>query len=159
MATIPEQDTTITDYISGVPVHATPEEIHAVQVFSKLLVSDYGYPVSHIRTRPQWRVKVRPSDTKKEYPIDIAVFSGDVHAAENVHIIVECKRPNRRDGRTQLQDYLRFSEARIGFGSTEMKSYFSKNPRRQGKFSSKRYPISLNSGNVSKISGCIGGAT
>ena len=132
MATIPEQDTTITDYISGVPVHATPEEIHAVQVFSKLLVSDYGYPVSHIRTRPQWRVKVRPSDTKKEYPIDIAVFSGDVHAAENVHIIVECKRPNRRDGRTQLQDYLRFSEARIGVWFNGNEKLFLKKSEKAG---------------------------
>ena len=105
---------TITDFISGVSVRTTPEEIHAVQVFSKLLVNDYGYPRGQIRTRPQWRVKVRPSDTKKEYPIDIAVFSGDQHTDETVQIIVECKKPNRRDGRTQLQDYLRFSAARIG---------------------------------------------
>jgi type I restriction enzyme M protein len=65
----------VIDYISGIEVPATPEEIEATQVFSKLLVEDYGYPKEHIQTRPQFRVKVRPSDTKKEYPVDIAVFS------------------------------------------------------------------------------------
>ncbi|MGB3536971.1 MAG: hypothetical protein WBA42_02330 [Mesorhizobium sp.] len=48
----------IEDFVSGVAVKATPEEIDAVQVFSRLLVEDYGYPKAHIRTRPQWRVKV-----------------------------------------------------------------------------------------------------
>lgn len=65
------------DYISGIQVKETPEEREAVQVFSKSLVEDYGYPKEHIQTRPQWRVKVRPSDRKKEYPVDIAVFTSD----------------------------------------------------------------------------------
>ena len=128
-----EKHSFITDYISGTPVRATPEEIHAVQVFSKLLVNDYGYPKSHIRTRPQWRVKVRPSDTKKEYPIDIAVFSGDQHTDETAHIIVECKKPNRRDGRTQLQDYLRFSEARIGVWFNGEEKLFLKKSEKKGR--------------------------
>lgn len=65
----------IIDYISGTQVKASPEELEATQVFSKILVEDYGYPKTHIQTRPQFHVKVRPSDTKKEYPVDIAVFS------------------------------------------------------------------------------------
>ena len=124
---------TVTDFISGIPVRATPEEIHAVQVFSKLLVNDYGYPKSKIRTRPQWRVKARPSDTKKEYPIDIAVFSSDRHADETTQSIVECKKPNRRDGRTQLQDYLRFSEARIGVWFNGEEKLFIKKSEKGGK--------------------------
>lgn len=32
----------ITDFISGMQIKATPEEIEAVQVFSKQLVDDYG---------------------------------------------------------------------------------------------------------------------
>ncbi len=67
----------IKDYISGEEVKATPEEVEAVQVFSETLVEDYGYPKEQLQTRPQWRVKVRPSDTKKEYPLDIAVFNKD----------------------------------------------------------------------------------
>ena len=55
----------IIDYISGTQVKASPEEVEATQVFSKILVEDYGYPKEHIQTRPQFHVKVRPSDTKK----------------------------------------------------------------------------------------------
>lgn len=104
----------IIDYISGVEVPATPEEIEATQVFSKLLIEDYGYPKNHIQTRPQFRVKARPSDTKKEYPVDIAVFSSADKTDENIYIIVECKKKNRKDGRGQLEDYLRLSKARLG---------------------------------------------
>lgn len=87
----------IIDYISGLQVKETPEEIEAVQPFSKILVDDYGYPKEFVHTRPQYRVKVRPSDTKKEYPVDIAVFSSKEHTFENEYIIVECKKKNRKD--------------------------------------------------------------
>ena len=38
----------IIDYISGEYVRETPEEIEAVQPFSKKLVEDYGYQIEHI---------------------------------------------------------------------------------------------------------------
>ena len=69
------KDGNLIDYISGAEVKATPEEVQAVQPFAKMLVEDYGYPKELIATHPQYRVKVRPSDTKKDYPVDIAVFS------------------------------------------------------------------------------------
>ncbi|MES1036683.1 restriction endonuclease subunit M [Bacillus pumilus] len=102
------------DYISGKFVKETPEERDAVQVFAKALVNDYGYPKTQIQTRPQWRVKVRPSDIKKEYPVDIAVFTNENKVDDNTYIIVECKKKSRKDGRSQLEDYLRFSKARLG---------------------------------------------
>ncbi|MDR2627746.1 MAG: type I restriction enzyme HsdR N-terminal domain-containing protein, partial [Dysgonamonadaceae bacterium] len=105
---------TITDYISRVQVNATPEEIEAVQVFSRQLVEDYGYPKEHIQTRPQYRVKVRPSDTKKEYPVDIAVFLDQLKDDDGLYIVVECKKKNRKDGRTQLENYLTLSTAYLG---------------------------------------------
>lgn len=105
---------TITDYISGVQVNATPEERDAVQTFSQQLVEDYGYPKEYIQTRPQYRVKVRPSDTKKEYPVDIAVFSGALKMDETLYIVIECKQKNRKDGRTQLENYLMLSSAYLG---------------------------------------------
>ena len=74
----------IEDFVSGTAVRATPEEVGAVQVFSRILVEDYGYPKEHLQTRPQWRVKSRPSDTKKEYPIDIGVFSAPDHKENNI---------------------------------------------------------------------------
>lgn len=86
----------------------------AVQVFSKILVEDYGYPKEYIQTRPQFRVKARPSDTKKEYPVDIAVFSNVDKTDDKLSIIVECKKKDRKDGRSQLEDYLRLSNAYLG---------------------------------------------
>ncbi|MDE2820419.1 MAG: N-6 DNA methylase [Chloroflexota bacterium] len=124
---------TVIDFISGETVRATPEEVHAVQVFAKILVSDYGYPRSHIRTHPQWRVKARPSDVKREYPIDIAVFSSDVHTDEELKIIVECKQPNRRSGHSQLMDYMRFSEARVGVWFNGNEKLYLKKSERKGK--------------------------
>ena len=64
----------IIDYISGQLVKEGPEEINAVQIYSRILVEDYGYPKSHIQTRPQFRVKASPSDTDYKYPVDIVVF-------------------------------------------------------------------------------------
>ena len=102
------------DFISGLEVNATPEEIEAVQVFSKQLVEDYGYPKEHLQTHPQYRVKIRPSDKKKEYPVDIAVFSNSKKVENDLYIIVECKKKNRKDGRTQLENYLTLSSAYLG---------------------------------------------
>jgi len=104
----------IIDFISGNSVKGTPEEVEAVQPFSKKLVEDYGYPVANIMTHPQHRVKVRPSDTKKEYPVDIAVFTTSTHTDDNCYLIVECKKKTRKDGKGQLEDYLRFSKASLG---------------------------------------------
>ena len=132
MSTAKNKHNTITDFVSGLPVRATPEEVHAVQVFSRLLVNDYGYPKNQIRSRPQWRVKVRPSDTKKEYSVDLAVFSSDHHSDDTVQIVVECKKPNRRDGRSQLQDYMRFSQARVGVWFNGEEKLFLKKSEKGG---------------------------
>ncbi|MFN0280008.1 MAG: N-6 DNA methylase [Pyrinomonadaceae bacterium] len=104
----------LTDYISGIEIPATPEEVEAVQVFSRQLIEDYGYPKTHVQTRPQFRVKSRPSDTKKEYPIDIAVFTDAYKKEDDIYIIIECKKKTRKDGKDQLEDYLRFSKAGLG---------------------------------------------
>lgn len=104
----------IIDYITGTEVAYKPEEVQAVQPFSKSLVEDYGYPKDCIMTHPQFRVKARPSDVKKEYPVDIAVFKNSKKEEDDVYIIVECKKKTRKDGKTQLQDYLRFCRAQLG---------------------------------------------
>ena len=86
----------IIDYISGIELNATPEEVEATQVFSKILVEDYKYPKEYIQTRPQYHVKARPSDTKKEYPVDIAVFDSINKNEDSIYLIVECKKKNRK---------------------------------------------------------------
>jgi type I restriction enzyme M protein len=104
----------ITDFISGVPVKDTPEERDAVQVFSRRLVEDYGYPSEIIQTRPQYRVRKAPSDEEKTYPLDIAVFRGEMKIEDDLFMVVECKKKTRKDGVTQLKLYLDMSAAEVG---------------------------------------------
>ncbi len=110
---IKHEKKTVVDYISGHEIPATPEEIEATQPFSRRLVEDYGYPKAMIRTRPQYHVKASPSD-KKGYPIDIAVFEKTSAGVDRLKIVVENKKKTRKDGRDQLEDYLKFCEAVVG---------------------------------------------
>jgi len=134
------KDGYIVDFITQNPVRATPEEVEAVQVFSKMLVEDYEYPKELIQTRPQWRVRVRPSDSKKEYPVDISVFSHEDHTEDNIQIIIECKKKSRKDGKTQLQDYLRFSKARVGVWFNGEERLFLQKHERDGKIEFSELP-------------------
>jgi type I restriction enzyme M protein len=68
--------------------------VDAVQVFARRLVEDFGYPKGHIITRPQYRVRRRPSEEKKSYPVDIAVFSKGRKAGDDLLMVVECKAEN-----------------------------------------------------------------
>ncbi len=72
----------IFDYISGLEVKATPEELEAVQVFCKMLVEDYGYPKNCIQVHPQFKVKASPSDSSYKYSVDIAVFKNSEKTEE-----------------------------------------------------------------------------
>jgi type I restriction enzyme M protein len=103
-----------TDYITGQSVRATPEEVEAVQVFARRLVEDFGYPKNHLITRPQYRVRRRPSEVKKSYPVDIAVFSNKRKADQDLLMVVECKAESIKEGRKQLEIYLTMGEAQIG---------------------------------------------
>ena len=123
----------IIDYISGVEVKANPEEIEAVQVFAKQPVEDYSYPKECIQTRPQFRVRARPSDIRKEYPVDIAVFTNEEKQEDDVYIIIECKKKNRKDGKNQLQDYLRFSRAFLGVWFNGEERLFLRKIERDGR--------------------------
>ena len=104
----------IQDFVSGHWVKAGPEEVDAVQIFSRRLVEDYDYPRSHIQTRPQFRVRKRPSDDEKSYPVDIAVFKNSRRIEDDLFMVVECKKKNRKDGLAQLKLYLDMSPAEIG---------------------------------------------
>lgn len=143
-----------TDYISGLPVKETPEELEAVQPFSKILVDDYGYPKEFIHTRPQYRVKARPSDRRKEYPVDIAVFNSSVHDEKSIYIIVECKKKNRKDGRDQLEDYLRFSNASLGVWFNGEERLYLHKVIKDNEIQFREIPISHATVNVWKILVC-----
>jgi type I restriction enzyme M protein len=108
------EDGYIEDFISGVRVKAGPEEVEATQVFSRRLVQDLGYSKDQIQTRPQFRVKENPSGREK-WPVDICVYrNAEDRTYENVYMVVECKRPTRKDGERQLRLYLQNSFASLG---------------------------------------------
>lgn len=116
----------IIDYISGNEILAYPEETEAVQPYSKILVEDYNYPKDLIITHPQYRVKIRPSDKNKSYPVDIAIFEKTIND-DNLKIIVECKQKREKEGLEQLKNYLRFSDCNIGvFYNGQFTTYIRK---------------------------------
>lgn len=122
------------DFVSGQTVRGTPEEREAVQVFARRLVEDYNYPKSHIKTRPQHRVRHTPSGSGRSYPVDIAVFSDASQREDATFMLIECKRKTRRDGLAQLKLYLDMSAAEIGvwFNGKEH-SYLRKVLHRNGR--------------------------
>lgn len=95
------------DFISGQIVKASPEEVHATQVFSKRLIDEYEFSKENIQIRPQYFVRKSPSDeAKKDYPVDIAVFKGTGRAESDLIGLVECKKKTRKDGLEQLKLYM-----------------------------------------------------
>jgi type I restriction enzyme M protein len=110
----PPKEGYVNDFVSGIPVRELPEEVQAVQVFSRRLVEDYGYNKAQIQTKPQYRVRVRPSDESKSYPVDIAVFRSGKKTEDELFMVVECKAQERKDGEHQLRLYLDMSAAEIG---------------------------------------------
>ncbi|MCQ2261569.1 MAG: N-6 DNA methylase [Bacteroidales bacterium] len=111
-------------YISGEHVKASPEEVEATQVFSKILVEDYQYGKEYIITRPQHRIKKSPSD-KQGYPLDITVFEDEKHT--KIKMIIECKKSTEKldEHVSQLQAYMALSNAEIGvlFNGIESKFF------------------------------------
>ena len=96
----------IFDYVSGQMIKGTPEEIEAVQPFSKRLVEEYEYKKNQLQTRPQYHVRKTPSDEVKAYPIDIGVFKSTGRPESELIGIVECKKKTRKDGLEQLKLYM-----------------------------------------------------
>lgn len=104
----------VQDYITGNMVEGNPEEVESVQPLLKILVEDYEYPKDCIISHPQYRVKARPSDKKKEYPVDVAVFTSSSKKDDELLIVGECKKKSRKDGQDQLEDYMRLCRAKFG---------------------------------------------
>lgn len=104
----------IEDYVSGAEVKATPEELDAIQVFARRLVEDYDYDKAQVQTRPQFRVRKRPSDEEKSYPVDIAVFRNTSKLEDALYMVVERKKKTRKDGVAQLKLYMDMSPAEVG---------------------------------------------
>jgi type I restriction enzyme M protein len=95
----------IFDYITETEVKTGKREQLVINDFSEQLVKEWKYSKKQIQTRPQFRVKISPSG-KEKYPVDIVVFKSNEKSYDNVYMIIECKQPTRKDGKTQLNTYL-----------------------------------------------------
>lgn len=112
-------DGRIIDCLTGVALKETPEEI-VRQRFIKILQTDYGYPkdciLREIPVQSGSSILTNESDGS---PIraDIVVYK-DKHAAlkkdqGNILFVVECKKPNVREGYAQLVSYI-FNTSALG---------------------------------------------
>ena len=92
----------IRDYITGDWIPATPENKEAKVVFEERLVKEYDYSKSQML--PEFWIT---HGATRIGPADIVVFwDGRDKSQDNIYIIVECKRKDRRDGIQQLKSYL-----------------------------------------------------
>ncbi len=98
------------DFISGLEVNTTPEEL-VVQVLAKWLVK-IGYRKEQIQTRPQYAI-TNPK-TGSTLHVEIAVFRDEGRAPENLLLIAEAKKEHLFNGLDQLHRYLRLSGAQLG---------------------------------------------
>jgi type I restriction enzyme M protein len=52
--------------------------------------------------------------TEKSYPVDIAVFNSSKKTEDELFMVVECKKKERKDGEHQLRLYMDMSAAEVG---------------------------------------------
>jgi type I restriction enzyme M protein len=90
----------ISDYATGKPVKDRPEE-GPRQLFEKRLVEEYGYSKGQIEI--EFMIQ---KGTREIGPADIVVFHDARRKTfDNIKIIVETKRKERKDGIDQLRSY------------------------------------------------------
>lgn len=106
----------LTCAVTGRPRQAKPEEI-VRQLFAIRLMAHYGYPKERIRLEKP----VQFGAAVHQKAADIVVWESNT--AQASYIIVECKKPNRKDGLEQLKSYLNAEGSPIGLwtnGSTSI---------------------------------------
>ena len=98
----------VRDFITGRWLKNKPEE-GPRQILEKRLVEEYGYSKSQIEI--EFPVQ---KGSKRIGPTDIAVFRNEKKVIDNLYIIVEIKRKERKDGIDQLKSYLSPTNAEFG---------------------------------------------
>jgi len=98
----------IRDFITGRWLKDKPEE-GPRQILEKRLVEEYGYSKNQIEI--EFPVQ---KGSKKIGPTDIAVFRDEKKIIDNLYIVVEAKRKERKDGIDQLKSYLSPTNAEFG---------------------------------------------
>jgi len=103
-----EKEGYIRDFSTGRWLKDRPEE-GPRQILEKRLVEEYGYSESQIEI--EFPVQ---KGSKRIGPTDIAVFRDEKKIIDNLYIIVETKRKERKDGIDQLKSYLSPTNAEFG---------------------------------------------
>jgi len=106
-----EKEGYIKDYITGKLLREKPEEVEARQIFEKRLVEEYGYSKGQIQTVPEFWIQ---KGSQKIGPADIVVFRDNKKTFDNIYLIIETKRRDRKDGVNQLKSYLNPTPAEGG---------------------------------------------
>ena len=88
-------------------VKLTPEEF-VRQEFILALITTYGYDIQQLDVE----VKVKMGSTYAKKRADIVVYTDE--RKQTPHIIVETKKPNRKDGLDQLHSYMNPTGAQFG---------------------------------------------
>jgi len=93
----------VKDPVSGRLVKITPERVEAKIVFAQRLLSEYGYSKDQIQTFPEFYIQ---KGSTKIGPADIVVFKDTKKTFDNIYLIVETKRKDKKDGIKQLKSYI-----------------------------------------------------
>lgn len=117
-----EREGYVRDYITGRWVQRTPEQVEAKQIFAKRLVEEYEYSKDRIQTFPEFYIQ---KGSTKIGPADIVVFRDSRKTFDNIYLIVETKRKDKKDGENQLKSYIDPTPAEGGvwFNGTEIAYY------------------------------------
>lgn len=112
----------IKDPVTGKLVKATPERVDAKILFAERLIGEYGYSRDQIQTFPEFYIQ---KGSTKIGPADIVVFRDNKKTFDNIYLIVETKRKDKKDGEKQLKSYIDPSPAEGGvwFNGTEIAYY------------------------------------
>jgi len=112
----------IKDPITGQLVKTTPERAEAKIVFAERLINEYGYSKDQIQTFPEFYIQ---KGSMKIGPADIVVFKDSKKTFDNIYLIIETKRKDRKDGIKQLESYINPTPAEGGvwFNGTDI-AYF-----------------------------------
>jgi type I restriction enzyme M protein len=93
----------IKDPISGRLVKITPERVEAKIIFAERLITEYGYSKDQIQTFPEFYIQ---KGSTKIGPADIVIFKDNRKTFDNIYLIVETKRKDKKDGIKQLKSYI-----------------------------------------------------
>lgn len=112
----------IKDPVTGQLVKTTPERAEAKIVFAERLINEYGYSRDQIQTFPEFYIQ---KGSMKIGPADIVVFKDSKKTFDNIYLIVETKRRDKKDGIKQLKSYIDPTPAEGGvwFNGTDI-AYF-----------------------------------